>query len=108
MAETMEKNYAIIASGGKQYRVSEGDVIKVESLHNDEETVYFDKVLMLSKGGQTSVGTPYLQNHQVEGKILSQGRSRKIHGIKFKRRKGYLRQYGHRQNYTQVEITRIG
>ncbi len=103
----MSTNYAIILSGGKQYRVSEGDVIEIETLHGKTSEVDFDKVLMVRTEKEAEIGTPYLENRHVEGKILSTNRGKKIHGIKFKRRKGYMRQYGHRQNYMQVEITRI-
>ena len=100
--------YAVIISGGKQYRVHKGDVIQVEKLAaEDTAELIFDKVLMLRDGDRCEIGAPYLENRHVVGRAVAQTRGKKISGIKFKRRKNYLRRYGHRQHYTNVEITDI-
>ena len=98
--------YAIIATGGKQYRVSEGDIIYIEKLDaNVEENVTFP-VLML--GGETiTAGAPYVEGAVVSGKILQQGRGEKIIVFKYKSKKNYRRKAGHRQPFTKVEITGI-
>ena len=101
--------YAIIATGGKQYRVSVGDTLKVESLEAEVGTqIEFDKVLMYSaKEQDIRVGLPYLEDTRVVGEIISHGRRDKIDVIKFRRRKHYKKKYGHRQNFTEVEIKSI-
>ncbi len=100
--------YAVIVTGGKQYRVCKGDVIRVEKLPvENASTVNFDKVLMIKNEDQCEIGAPYLENNRVTGRVITQMRGKKIDGIKFKRRKNYLRRYGHRQHYTSVEITEI-
>lgn len=100
--------YAVILSGGKQYRVQQGDTLKLESLPLEAgATVDFDKVLMVGEGESIQVGRPFLDGCQVTGKVLSQGRHDKIHIIKFRRRKHHMKSQGHRQNYTEVEITQI-
>ncbi len=101
--------YAVIQTGGKQYRVSEGDVLKVERLGVEEgATVELDKVLMIADGDDVRVGTPYVDGGKVTATVRSQGRGRKVTIIKFKRRKQYLKRQGHRQSYTELEITGIG
>ncbi len=101
--------YAVIATGGKQYRVSQGDTIKVEKLDVSEgDTVDFDKVLMVADGENVTVGAPYIEGGKVSARIKTHGRGKKIEIIKFKRRKHYRRQMGHRQSYTEIEITAIG
>lgn len=100
--------YAIIKTGGKQYKVAQGDSIQVELLNADvDSTVQFDKVLMLNDGGKVKIGTPYLAKATVSGKVLSCGRGEKIRVLKFKRRKRYTRRIGHRQSFAKVEITQI-
>ena len=100
--------YAVIASGGKQYRVSQGDVIYVEKLDlAPESRVDFD-VLMLGGDEDVEVGSPTLAGAKVEGRILSQVKGEKIVIYKYKSKKNYHRKAGHRQNYTKVEITSIG
>ena len=100
--------YAVIASGGKQYKVAPGDIIKVEKLDGKEgETVTFDKVLLVNSDGNLDVGTPYIDSSKVEGKVLKQERDKKIDVIKFIRRKRHTRKAGHRQPFTEVEITGI-
>ena len=100
--------YAVIVTGGKQYRVAEGGRLRVEKLAADEgATVEFDKVLVVGDGEQVTVGTPYVDGGRVSATVRGHGRARKIKVVKFKRRKNYLRQKGHRQAYTEVEITGI-
>ena len=100
--------YAVIAAGGRQYKVSPGDVIKVDRLADEEGgEVVFDKVLLVSDGATLDIGTPYVESGSVSGKIVAHGRDRKIEVTKFKRRKRYLRRLGHRQQFTAVEITGI-
>ena len=101
--------YAVIKTGGKQYRVREGDTLRVEKLAAEEGAkVQFDQVLMVGEGNNVKVGTPLLAGSQVSATVISQGRGEKIKVVKFKRRKNYLRRKGHRQAFTEVEITRIG
>lgn len=100
--------YAVILSGGKQYRVEEGDVLKLESLPVEVgATVDFDKVLMVGEGEAVKVGRPYLDGSLVSATVLSQGRGKKIHIVKFKRRKHHEKWQGHRQNFTEVQIKTI-
>ncbi len=100
--------YAVIATGGKQYKVSEGDVIRIETLaaaENDEIT--FDKVLLVADGDDVNIGAPYIDGGKVSATVNAHGRGKKIEIIKFKRRKHYRKQMGHRQNFTEVKITGI-
>ena len=100
--------YAIFKSGGKQYRASKGDKLKLEKINNlSGEKVVFDEVLSVGEGADINCGSPYLKNATVEAKILEQGKDKKVEVIKFKRRKNYKRTFGHRQQYVLVEITAI-
>lgn len=100
--------YAIIATGGKQYRVSEGDVIYIEKIDAQvDSTVSFD-VLLVGNDGDVKIGTPVLEGVKVEGKVVGQIRGEKIVVYKYKSKKNYRRKQGHRQPYTKVEITKIG
>lgn len=100
--------HAVIMSGGKQYRVKEGQSIKLEKLAMDAgTTVEFDKILMISDGEKIQVGAPYLQGCIVKADVVGHGRAEKIKIIKFKRRKHHLKRMGHRQWYTEVKITGI-
>ena len=100
--------YAVFRSGGKQYRAAKGDVLRVEKLDADEgATVEFDEVLLVGEGGDVKVGSPLLSGSTVSGKVLRQGKSRKVSVVKFRRRQNYLRQGSHRQFFTEVEITGI-
>ena len=100
--------YAIIATGGKQYRVSEGDVIYIEKIDAEvDSTVSFD-VLLVGNEGDVKVGTPVVEGVKVEGKVVGQIRGEKIIVFKYKAKKNYRRKQGHRQPYTKVEITKIG
>ncbi len=100
--------YAIIETGGKQYRAEEGKVIRIEKLPADKgEAVTFDKVLMCVNEEETKVGKPYLEECKVEGKVVAVGRARKIIVYKYKPKKNYRRKQGHRQPYTDVLIGTI-
>ena len=100
--------FAIIESGNKQYIVEKGQVIDVELLGKKEgDTFTFKNVLLLSKGKATEIGTPYLKDVTVEGKILANKKSDKVVSFKWKRKTNYKRTIGHRQPYTQVKITAI-
>ncbi len=100
--------YAVFRSGGKQYRASKGDVLKLEKLDVEEGTsVNFDEVLLVGEGSDIKVGSPLLAGSIVSAKVLRQGKSRKVTVVKFKRRQNYLRQHTHRQFFTEVEITGI-
>ena len=99
--------YAVIKTGGKQYRVAQGDTLRVETLDaKPGETVVFDEVLMLG-GDQPVVGKPTVQGAKVEAKILTHDRAKKIVVFKFRKRKNYRRKQGHRQPYTELQITGI-
>ncbi|NLD52505.1 MAG: 50S ribosomal protein L21 [Clostridiales bacterium] len=98
--------YAIIATGGKQYRVSEGDVIYVEKLNNQVDDAVSFPVLMIG-GEEIKAGTPYIEGAEVSGKVLGQVKGEKIIVYKYKSKKNYRRKAGHRQPYTKVEITGI-
>jgi len=100
--------YAVIQTGGKQYRVEEGSVLKIEKLDVDSgDDVEFDKVLLVQSDDVVKVGQPFVGGGKVTGKVTSQGRHKKIKIIKFKRRKHQMQQMGHRQYYTEVQITGI-
>lgn len=101
--------YAVIKTGGKQYRVREGDTLRVERLSAEQGAkIQFDQVLMVGEGDDVKLGTPFVSGTQVSATVIGQGRGEKIKVVKFKRRKNYLRQKGHRQAFTEVEITKIG
>jgi large subunit ribosomal protein L21 len=100
--------YAIIETGGKQYKVQEGDVVFIEKLSSDVgEAVTFDKVLAVSKEGAVNFGSPLLNNVTVNAKILKQGKEKKVIIFKYKPKKGYRKKQGHRQPYTKVQIEKI-
>ncbi len=100
--------YAIITAGGKQHRVKVGERCKFEKLiGNPGESVEFDMVSLVANGENIQIGAPYLNGSKVIAKILSHGRGEKIIIFKMKRRKGYRRKQGHRQDFTEVEITDI-
>ena len=101
--------FAVFQSGGKQHRVTEGDVVKLELIDAEPgEEVVFDQVLMLANGDDVNVGAPYVEGRQVKAEALRNERDKKIRVIKFKRRKDYMRRQGHRQWFTEVKITAIG
>ncbi len=101
--------FAVIQTGGKQYRVAKGDSLRVEKLPGDVgAAVTFDKVLLLApEGGAAKVGTPVVQGAKVSATIVAQDRDKKIIVFKFRRRKNYRRKNGHRQPYTELKITDI-
>lgn len=100
--------YAVIESGGKQHRVQEGEVLKLEKLEvATGETLNFDKVLLVGAGGDVQVGSPYLAGSTVSAEVLQHGRHDKVRIMKFRRRKHYKRETGHRQWFTEVRITGI-
>lgn len=100
--------YAVIKTGGKQYRVSQGDTLKVEKLDAGEgDSVEFDQVLMVGEGEEVRIGTPYVKGSRVSARVKAQGRGSKVEIIKFRRRKHHMKRMGHRQSYTEVEITGI-
>ncbi|GAB4348766.1 MAG: 50S ribosomal protein L21 [Candidatus Abyssubacteria bacterium] len=100
--------YAIIETGGKQYKVAEGDIIKVEKLDAQVgDTVTFDDVKLLSKEGKPVVDKKALEAVRIEGKVLALEKAKKVIIMKFKRRKGYKRKAGHRQRHTKLQITKI-
>ena len=100
--------YAVFKTGGKQYRAATGDILKIEKIEAEKgATVELDQVLMVGEGADVKVGAPYLEGGKVTATVIDHGRHKKIKIIKFKRRKSYRRQMGHRQYFTQIEITGI-
>ncbi len=100
--------YAVIETGGKQYRVSQGDAIYVEKLNVDEgQEIVLDKVLLLNQDGKTTVGQPYIEGAAVVAKAVKQGKQKKILVFKYKPKKNYRRKQGHRQPYTKLVIESI-
>ena len=100
--------YAIIETGGKQYKVQNGDQLKVEKLSAEAgNTVVFDKVLACGEGSDIKVGTPYLEGLTVEGEVVESGKGDKVIIFKYKAKKDYRKKQGHRQPYTLVEITSV-
>lgn len=100
--------FAVFESGGKQHRVVEGEVVRLERLAGEPgDEVVFDRVLMVADGDDVAIGSPLVEGGRVTGEVVDQGRDRKIRVIKFKRRKNYLRKKGHRQHFTDVRITAI-
>lgn len=100
--------YAILRTGGKQYRIVEGQTLQIEKLPVDiDATIDFTKVLFIADGDNVKVGQPYVDGAKVTARVLQQGRHKKIKIIKFKRRKHYDKQMGHRQYYTAIKIEKI-
>src|SRR5271154_2193187 len=100
--------YAVVVTGGKQYRVSVGDKIRVEKLEQEiGKKVELDKVVLVSSDDGIQVGKPYISNVIVVGEVIDQDRAKKILGFKYKRRKKYRKTWGHRQYYTELEIKEI-
>jgi large subunit ribosomal protein L21 len=99
--------YAIIQTGGKQYRVAPGTILKVESLDLEEGKTIDFEVLAVGNGKHLKIGQPFVKHAKVSAAVLGHGRGKKIEIIKFRRRKHYMKRMGHRQNYTQIKITDI-
>lgn len=97
--------YAVFETGGKQYRATAGDVLRVEKLAVEEgKAVSFDKVLLVSDGDKVTVGAPYVKGGKVKATVLAQGRDKKVKIVKFRRRKHSRKQMGHRQAFTELKI----
>lgn len=100
--------YAVFRTGGKQYRASAGDTLRVEKLDADEgASVQFEEVLMVGEGDSVTVGTPLVAGGKVAAKVLKQDKAKKVEIVKFRRRQNYKRTKGHRQPYTLIEITDV-
>ncbi len=100
--------YAVVVTGGKQYRVEQGSKLRVEKLAGEAgESVTLDQVLMIGDGADIKIGSPVLDGARVEAEIVGQGRGKKVEIIKFRRRKHHRKQQGHRQAYTELKITGI-
>jgi large subunit ribosomal protein L21 len=100
--------YAVIKTGGKQYRVTQGETLRVETLDASEgDAVEFDQILMVGDGEDVRIGTPLVDGGKVTATVKGHGRAKKVEIIKFRRRKHHMKRMGHRQNYTEVEITGI-
>ncbi|MBU2710131.1 50S ribosomal protein L21 [Zooshikella harenae] len=100
--------YAVIVSGGKQYKVAEGETLKLEKLEvATGEAVEFDKVLLVANGEEIKIGAPQVEGAKVSAEVVAHGRGKKVQIVKFRRRKHHRKQMGHRQWYTQVKITGI-
>ncbi len=99
---------AVIVTGGKQYTVSEGDILFIEKLEVEaESTIKFDQVLAILDGENTKIGTPVVEGANVEATVIKNGKGKKIHILRYKAKKNEKKKIGHRQPYTKVEITKI-
>ncbi len=106
-AEVNSNEFAIIATGGKQYRVAVGDVLKIEKIKGDHkkgDKITFDKVLLVDNGSDTTIGTPYIDGAAVVATLEEEGRNKKITVIKYKQKSRYFKKNGHRQPYFKVKI----
>ncbi len=100
--------YAVIETGGQQYKIKEGDTLKIEKVPAEiGNTIKFDKVLLVNTGEKCRIGNPYVKDVTVESEVLLQDRHRKVIVFKYKRRKGYQKKRGHRQHFTKVRILKI-
>lgn len=100
--------YAVISTGGKQYKLAQGDVCRIEKLDVEEgASVELDKVLMIADGDNINIGTPFVESGKVTVTIKAHGRAKKVEIMKFKRRKHHQKRTGHRQSYTEIEVTGI-
>jgi len=100
--------YAVIVTGGKQYRVEQGEYLRVESLAVDVGSTFdIDQVLMVADGSEFKVGAPLVEGAKVSAEVLSHGRHKKVEILKFRRRKHHMKHMGHRQNYTEILIKSI-
>lgn len=108
--QTEQKAFAVIETGGKQYKISEGDTVTIEKLageHQEGDTVTFDKVLLVSDGTKTAIGTPYVDGAKVEATFKEEGRKKKVTVLRFKAKSRYHKKKGHRQPYAKVKINSI-
>ena len=100
--------YAVVKTGGKQYRVTQDEYLKVEKLEGNEgDTIELDQVLMIADGDKLKIGSPMLDGGKVTATILSHGRGKKVEIMKFRRRKHHQKRTGHRQSYTEIKVTAI-
>jgi large subunit ribosomal protein L21 len=100
--------YAVFRTGGKQYRATKGDRLRVERLAGNEgDTIEFDQVLLVGEGAKVKLGTPLVAGSKVKARVTGQGKGKKVEIVKFKRRQNYRRLKGHRQHYTEIEVTGI-
>ena len=100
--------YAVISTGGKQYKLAQGDVCRVEKLDAEEgASVEIDKVLMIADGDNINIGTPFVDGGKLTATVKSHGRAKKVEIMKFRRRKHHQKRTGHRQHYTEIEVTGI-
>lgn len=100
--------YAVIKTGGKQYKVVPGQTLKVEKLAVEEgQAIDFEEVLLVANGADVKVGTPFIEKATVKAEVVSHGRGKKVKILKFKRRKHHMKRQGHRQDFTEVKITEI-
>jgi len=100
--------YAVIETGGKQVKVTEGEIVHIERLPNEEASeVVFDRVLLCGEDGAVKIGTPYVEGAKVEAKVVKNGKSKKVVVFKYNAKKNYRRKQGHRQPYTRVQIEKI-
>lgn len=101
--------YAVIEDGGKQYKVSEGDMLLIErrDLDDDQRTLTLDRVMMVGAGQEAKIGTPWVDGASVSAKIITELKTPKVTGVKFKRRKGYRKTFGHRQQMLKIQIDKI-
>jgi len=103
-------SFAVIQTGGKQYRVSEGDSLKIEKLpgdHKEGDKIVFDKVLLIDDGKETKIGTPYIGGAKIEATFSGEGRNKKITVIRFKSKSRYFKKRGHRQPFAKVKISKV-
>ena len=100
--------YAVFKTGGSQYRAVSGEVIRVATINAEPgATISIDEVMMIGDGDKVTIGTPLIAGAKVAAKVRAHGRADKVHIVKFRRRKHHRKQMGHRQNYTEIEITAI-
>jgi large subunit ribosomal protein L21 len=106
----MSSEFAVIETGGKQYKVAEGDVLTIEKLvgeYKDGDSISFDKVLLVDDGTNTTIGDPYIAKAVVEASFIEEGKAKKMNILRFKSKSRYLKQTGHRQPFAKVKIEKI-
>ena len=110
MNKENKEEFAVIQTGGKQYKVSSGSLVSIEKIkgeYKNGDKIFFDKVLLVDDGKDTTIGTPYIKGAKVEAEIAEIGRARKIMVVKYKQKSRYLKRNGHRQPFFKVKITSI-